>query len=97
MKTDKLFQDHGYEDIIARQNEYLKNLTSNIQEYSQSHPLNNRPPTFSNSNKWNRHFKQENVKREADDNSNSEEGVDTVTQAQVGQGLELVRRAKETL
>ena len=32
-----------------------------------------------------------------DDNSNSEEGVDTVTQAQVGQGLELVRRANETL
>lgn len=32
-----------------------------------------------------------------DDNSNSEEGVDTVTQAQVGQGLVLVKRAKETL
>ena len=69
VKTGQLLQDHGFIDMPTRISEYLRNLPGNIQKYSQSHPLNNRPATFSDSNKWNRQlkqeFKQENVKREA--------------------------------
>ena len=63
VKTDKLLPDHGLVDIDAIITQYLRNLPGDIQKISQSHPLYNRPATFSDNSRWNRQFKQE-VKQE---------------------------------
>ena len=44
--TNKLFEDHGCAQLESLQADYIRNLNRNIQSVMNSHPLSNRPKTF---------------------------------------------------
>ena len=51
--TNKLFEDHGCAQLESLQADYIRNLNSNIQSVMNSHPLSNRPKTFTDDKWWN--------------------------------------------